>query len=63
MGARGSRKKPSKKFRESLGDTPISIEEKIPWKCLLLVVGSGVYGALSVMKEVKLEAKKRVLSS
>ena len=25
-------KKPSKKFRDSFGHTPVSIEEKIPWK-------------------------------
>ena len=31
------RKKPSKKFREAFGHTPISIEEQIPWQCKRLV--------------------------
>jgi hypothetical protein len=26
-------KKPSKKFREDYGHTPLSVEEDIPWKC------------------------------
>ena len=52
------RKKPSKKFREEFGHTPISLEEKIPWKCSRLVIGTGG-GALPVMEEVKREAKRR----
>ena len=40
-------------------DTALSIEERIPWKCCRLVIGTGVYGRLSVMKEVKLEAERR----
>jgi hypothetical protein len=51
-------KKPSRKFRDAFGHTPLSIEEKIPWKCNCLVVGTGT-GALPVMKEVKQEAKRR----
>src|SRR5438552_14412627 len=39
-------------------DTPLSIEEEIPWKCRRLVIGTGT-GALPVMPEVKLEAKRR----
>jgi hypothetical protein len=27
------KKKPSRKFRDAYGHTPLSIEEKIPWKC------------------------------
>ena len=27
------KKKPSKKFRADFGHTPVSVEEKIPWKC------------------------------
>jgi hypothetical protein len=30
---RKRRKKPSKPFRDTLGHTPLSVEEKIPWKC------------------------------
>ena len=55
---RKRKKKPSKKFRERFGHTPLSIEEKIPWKCQRLVIGTGT-GALPVMKEVKEEAKHR----
>jgi len=51
---RRRKKKPSKKFRDTFGHTPLSIEEKIPWKCRRLVIGTGT-GALSVMKEVKRE--------
>jgi len=51
-------KKPSKKFRDHFGHTPLSIEEKIPWKCHRLVVGTGG-GALPIMKEVKQEARRR----
>lgn len=30
---RKRKKKPSKESREDFGHTPLSIEEKIPWKC------------------------------
>ena len=53
------KKKPSKKFRDEFGHTPLSIEEKIPWKCRRLVIGTGAYGRLPVMKEVKREAERR----
>jgi len=56
---RKRKKKPSKKFREEFGHTPLSIEEKIPWNCRRLVVGTGSYGSLPVMKGVKREAKRR----
>src|SRR6266568_7625814 len=52
------KKKPSKKFRDAYGHTPLSVKEKIPWKCSRLVIGTGT-GALPVMKEVKQEAKRR----
>ena len=53
------KKKPSKKFRGKFGHTPLSIEEKIPWNCRKLFIGTGVAGALPVMEEVKREAEKR----
>ena len=53
------RKKASKRFRDSFGHTPLSMEEDIPWKCRRLVVGTGAYGRLPVMDEVKLEAERR----
>jgi len=34
------------------------IAEDIPWKCRQLVIGTGVYGRLPVMKEVEREAKR-----
>src|ERR1700751_306212 len=51
-------KNPSKNFRDIFGHTPLSIEEKIPWKCRRLVIGTGT-GALPVMEEVKREAHHR----
>jgi len=56
---RKRKKKPSKKFREGFGHTPLSSEEEIPWKCRRLVIGTGANGALPVMNEVKLEAERR----
>ena len=56
---RKRKKKPSKKFREKFGHTPVSVEEEVPWKCRRLVIGTGRYGSLPVMKEVKLEARRR----
>jgi hypothetical protein len=55
---RKRKKKPSHKFRDAFGHTPLSIEEDIPWKCDRLVVGTGT-GALPVMDEVKQEARRR----
>ncbi len=55
---RKRKKKPSGKYRESFGHTPLSAEENLPWNCRQLVVGTGM-GALPVMIEVKLEAKRR----
>ncbi|CAB3808967.1 hypothetical protein LMG28614_06928 [Paraburkholderia ultramafica] len=55
---RKRKKKPSRKFREAFGHTPLSGEEDIPWKCHRLVIGTGT-GALPVMEEVKREAQRR----
>src|ERR1700736_5756016 len=52
------KKKPSKKFRDAFGHTPLSVGEDIPWKCRRLVIGTGT-GALPVMEEVKREAQRR----
>ncbi len=38
---RKRKKKASKKFRDAFGHTPLSVEEKIPWKCRRLVIGTG----------------------
>ena len=58
---RKRKKAPSRRFRDEFGHTPLSIEEKIPWKCHRLVIGTGAYGRLSVMKEVRFEAERRHL--
>src|SRR5260370_42356319 len=52
------KKKPSKKFSDAFGHTPLSVEEEIPWKCQRLVIGTGT-GALPIMDEVKREAARR----
>ena len=56
---RKRKKKPSQRFRNQFGHTPLSVEEKIPWKCRRLVIGTGESGALPVMKDVRREAKRR----
>jgi hypothetical protein len=58
---RKRKKQPSKNFRDEFGHTPVSIEEKIPWKCRRLVIGTGT-GAMPVMDEVKSEAKRRKIT-
>jgi hypothetical protein len=57
---RKRRKRPSKRFREEFGHTPLSAEEEIPWQCRRLVIGTGT-GALPVMDEVKREAERRAV--
>ena len=56
---RKRKKRPSKQFIDVFGHTPLSVKEKIPWKCRQLIIGTGVYGRLPVMKEVKREAQRR----
>jgi hypothetical protein len=51
------RKKQPSRFRAQFGYTPVSIEEKLPWKCKRLIIGTGKYGSLPVMNEVKREAR------
>src|ERR1700750_2400769 len=55
---RKRKKKPSKKYRNQFGHTPLSIAGGIPWKCSRLIIGTGT-GALPVMNEVKREAKRQ----
>ena len=55
---RKRKKKPSRQFRDAFGHTPLSIEERIPWQCRRLVIGTGT-GALPVMEEVQREAERR----
>ena len=56
---RKRKKGPSKQFREKFGHTPLSALEKIPWGGRQLIIGTGAHGALPVMDEVLVEAKKR----
>jgi hypothetical protein len=56
---RRRKKKPSKKFRDQFGHTPLSLEEEIPWRCRQIVIGSGAYGRLSVMQNVQREAERQ----
>lgn len=56
---RERRKGASKRHRESYGHTPLSAEEKIPWRCRRLVIGTGASGALPVMDSVQAEARRR----
>ncbi len=55
------KKKHSKKFRDEFGHTPVSVQEKIPWRCRRLIIGTGT-GALPVMDDVKREAKRRKIA-
>jgi hypothetical protein len=55
---RKRKKKPSKKYRDDFGHTPLSIDEELPWKCQRLVIGTGT-GKLPVMDAVKRAAKRR----
>jgi hypothetical protein len=55
---RKRKKKPSRKFRDTFGHTPLSVEEEIPWQCRRLVIGTGT-GALPVMEQVQHEAQRR----
>lgn len=53
------RKRPSKAYRERFGHTPLSAEEEIPWGGKRLIVGTGAYGSLPIMPEVREEAARR----
>jgi hypothetical protein len=56
---RKRRKGASKRHRDSNGHTPLSAEEKIPWRCRRLIIGTGAAGALPVMDSVQAEAHRR----
>lgn len=56
---RQRKKKPSKAFRDAYGHTPLSVDERIPWDCRRLVIGTGAYGELPVMPDVEREARRR----
>ena len=49
-------KKGSKSLKSSYGHTPLTLYENIPWDCKVLVIGTGMYGSLPIMDEVKRKA-------
>jgi hypothetical protein len=53
------RKKPSKRYRDEFGHTPLSVEEHIPWGGRRLLVGTGESGSLPIMPAVWAEAERR----
>jgi len=56
---RKRKKAASKRFRGEYGHTPLSVAEDIPWRCRRLVIGTGAYGALPLMRQVEEEARRR----
>ena len=56
---RPRKKAASRKFRSAYGHTPLSMAEKIPWRCRRLVIGTGANGALPVMEQVRDKARSR----
>lgn len=52
-------KTPSKALRDTTGHTPLSASENIPWRCRRLVVGTGAFGRLPILPDVRREAKRR----
>jgi hypothetical protein len=53
------RKKPSKRYRDEYGHTPLSADEAIPWGGSRLIVGTGESGSLPIMPAVFAEADRR----
>ena len=53
------RKKPSKRYRDEFGHTPLSADERIPWGASRLIVGTGESGSLPIMPAVWAEADRR----
>lgn len=53
------KKKASKALKHGFGHTPLSAHENIPWDCKTLLIGTGTYGSLPVMDDVKEEAERR----
>jgi hypothetical protein len=56
---RKRRKDASKIYRDRYGHTPLSTDERIPWSCRRLIIGTGAAGALPVMETVRAEAQRR----
>lgn len=56
---RKRKKKPSKRFCDRFGHTPLSNTEQLPWRCRRLLIGTGASGSMPVMEEVRKEAERR----
>jgi len=56
---RKRKKKASKAYKNRYGHTPLSADEEIPWKCNVLIIGTGHEEGMIVMDEVREEAEKR----
>ena len=56
---RKRKKSESKKYRDRFGHTPLSGNENIPWKCKMLIIGTGHSSSLPVMDEVYAEGVHR----
>ena len=56
---RKRKKGPSKGRKAELGHTPLTVAEKIPWGGERLWIGTGAYGRLPVLEDVKDEARRR----
>ena len=52
-------KKPSKRYRDKFGHTPLSADEELPWGGPRLIIGTGAHGSLPIMPEVVAEAAHR----
>jgi hypothetical protein len=52
-------KKPSKRYRDKFGHTPLSANEEIPWGGPRLIIGTGAHGSLPIMDEVVEEAARQ----
>ena len=52
-------KKPSKRYRDEFGHTPLSAEERIPCGDDRLIVGTGADGRLPILPAVEAQAEKR----
>lgn len=56
---RKRRKGPSKSRRGEFGHTPLTPDEDLPWDAEALWIGTGAYGRLPVVQELREEADRR----
>lgn len=56
---RKRKKKPSKRYRNEFGHTPLSAAEELPWGGDRLIIGTGAHGSLPITSDVLDEARRR----